>query len=105
MLARRLRREPNALDGFAASRTLVVVPWLLRVSVEKTRLVREHDRLDAVTEPELLEDVRDVRLDGGVADVELSSDLGIREAAGDQAKHVELPLRQIVELFRRRGLW
>ena len=42
--------------------------------------------LDAVTEVELLEDVRDVCLDGRVADVELSADLGVREAAGDQAK-------------------
>ena len=31
----------------------------------------EHDRLDAVTEVELLQDVRDVRLDRRVADVEL----------------------------------
>jgi hypothetical protein len=29
-----------------------------------------------------------VRLDRRVADVELSSDLAVREAAGDQAKHV-----------------
>jgi hypothetical protein len=34
-------------------------------------LIGEHDCLDAVAEVQLLEDVRDVRLDGGVADVEL----------------------------------
>src|SRR5438105_14123543 len=72
--------------------------------VEEPRLVREDDRLDAVTEVELLEDVRDVRLDGRVADVELSADLGVREAAGDEAKHVELALREIGELSRGLGL-
>jgi RND superfamily putative drug exporter len=43
--------------------------------------VCEHDRLDAVAQIELLEDVRDMRLHGRVADVELLADLGIREAA------------------------
>jgi hypothetical protein len=33
--------------------------------------------LDAVAEAELLEDVRDVRLDGCLADVKLLADLGI----------------------------
>ena len=39
--------------------------------LEEPGLVGEHDRLDAVAEVELLEDVRDVRLDGRVADEEL----------------------------------
>jgi hypothetical protein len=69
----------------SASRALVVIAWRSRVSVEKPCLVREHDCLDAVTEVELLENVRDVCLDGRIADVELSADLGVREAAGDQA--------------------
>src|SRR5438552_6446649 len=89
----------------SASRALVASARRPRVSVEESRLVREHDCLDAVAEVVLLEDVGDVCLDGGVADVELSSDLGVGEAAGDQAKHVELALRQLVELFWRRGLW
>jgi hypothetical protein len=38
-------------------------------------LVGEHHRLDAVAEAELLEDVRDVCLDGRLADVELLTDL------------------------------
>src|SRR4051794_2574401 len=76
-----------------------------RSTVEESGLVREHDCLDAVAEVELLEDVRDVCLDGRVADVELLADLDVREAAGDQAKHVELAPGQSVELRRRRGLW
>src|SRR5437016_10305192 len=89
----------------SASRALVETAWRPRVSVEESRLVREHDCLDAVAEVELLEDVGDVCLDGGVADVELSSDLGVGEATGDQAEHVELALCQLVALFWRRGLW
>ena len=38
---------------------------VLRVRLEDPRLVGQHDRLDAVAEVELLEDVRDVCLDGG----------------------------------------
>ena len=50
---------------------------LLRISafLEEPRLVCEYDGLDAVAEAELLEDVRDVRLDRRLADVELSTDL------------------------------
>src|SRR5689334_13629442 len=50
---------------------------LLRVSacVEEPRLVCEDDGLDTVAEAELLKNVRDVRLDGRLADVELSTDL------------------------------
>src|SRR5438445_10397655 len=88
----------------SASRALVASARRPHVSVEESRLVREDDCLDAVAEVELLEDVSDVCLHRGVADVELSADLGVREAAGDQAKHVALALRQLVELFWRRGL-
>src|SRR5438128_1112489 len=101
--SRNLRSMPlhagAAVGGCSASRAFVVIAWGLRVSVEKPRLVREHDCLDAVTKVELLQDVRDVRLDGRVADVELSADLGVREAAGDQAENVELALGEIVELL------
>ena len=50
---------------------------LLRISafLEEPRLVCEYDGLDAVAEAELLEDVRDVRLGGRLADVELLTDL------------------------------
>ena len=62
----------------------------------------EHDCLDAVAEAELLEDVRDVRLHGRVADVELLADLHVREALGDQAEDLLFARRQLVELLRRR---
>ena len=75
----------------------------VRALAEEAGLVREHDCLDAVAEAELLQDVRDVRLDGSVADVELLTDLRVREAARDEAEDVELPLGQLVErLWRRR---
>src|SRR5512139_2257728 len=45
---------------------------------EQPSLVRQHDCLDPVAQIELLEDVRDVRLDGGLADVELLPDLCVR---------------------------
>jgi hypothetical protein len=51
---------------------------------KQARLMGEHDRLDAVSELELLEEVRDVCLDGRVADVELLADLSVGEAARDQ---------------------
>ena len=60
-------------------------------------LVGEHDRLDAVAEVELLEDVRDVRLHGRLADEELLPDLGVGEAVGDQAQDLELARGQLVE--------
>jgi hypothetical protein len=54
-----------------------------RVGVfEQSRFVREHDGLDPVAQIELLEDVRDVRLDGRIADVELLADLGVSRARG-----------------------
>jgi hypothetical protein len=64
--------------GALASRALVASARRPHVSVEESRLVREHDCLDAVAEVELLEDVGDVCLDGGVADVELFADLGVQ---------------------------
>src|SRR5688500_18383793 len=72
----------------SASRALIATAWPPGVRLEESCLVREHDCLHAVTELELLEYVRDVCLDGRVADVELSADLGVREAAGDQPKHL-----------------
>ena len=62
-------------------------PAIIR-RLEKAALVGEHHRLDAVAQAELLEDVRDVGLDGRLADVELLPDLGVREAVGHQAKDV-----------------
>jgi hypothetical protein len=67
----------------------------------RARLMGEHDRLYAVAEVELLEDVRDVGLDGGLADVELVPDLRVREAASHQAKDVSFAITELVELLWR----
>jgi hypothetical protein len=66
-------------------------------------LVGEDDRLDAISEPELLEDVRDVGLDGRLADVQVLRDLSVRQTAGHQPE--DLALAELVELLRRRGTW
>ena len=63
----------------------------------------KHDCLDAVTESQLLEDVRDVRLDRRLADVELLANLRVGEAARDQAQHVQFTIGQLSEPFGR--LW
>jgi hypothetical protein len=55
-------------------------------------------RLHAVAEIQLLKDVRDVRLDGGLSDVELVPDFGVREAASHQAKDVSFALTEFVEI-------
>src|SRR6187551_3093651 len=68
----------------------------MRVRFEETGLVGEDDRLDAVAQAELLEDVRDVRLHRRVADEELLADLGVRKAVRDQAKDLLLARRQLV---------
>jgi len=52
--------------------------------LDEARLVGENDELHAVPQVELLQDVGHVGLDGGLADVELAADLGVRESAGDQ---------------------
>src|SRR3954468_5378938 len=62
-------------------------------------LVGEDDGLDAVAEVELLEDVSDVRLDGGVTDEQLLGDLGVGEAACDQLEDFEFALVEVVQLL------
>ena len=66
-------------------------------------LVCEHDGLDAVAEAEFLEDVRDVCLDGRLADVELCADLRVGQAGGDESEDVLLSCGELVEFFRRLG--
>src|SRR5687768_7430365 len=77
-----------------AGAQLPVVAWRVapHVGVKEVRLVSQHDRLDAVTEAQLLEDVRDVRLDRRVADVELLADLRVGEAPRDQSQHVQFTI-------------
>src|SRR4029453_1925831 len=65
---------------------LGAIAWVEGVRIEEPGLVCEYDCLDAVTKVELLEDVRDVCLDGGVADVELLPELRVGEAVCDQAE-------------------
>ena len=72
--------------------------------VEEARLVRQHHRLNAVAEVELLQDVGDVGLHRRLADVEVAADLGIGQASGDQAEHIELAIGQLAELSRGSGL-
>ena len=69
--------------------------------LEEPGLVCEYDRLDAVAKAQLLEDVGDVGLDGGLADVELLSDLCVGEAVGDQPQDLLLAAGQFIELFGR----
>ena len=56
------------------------------MGLEDARLIGKHNRLDPIAKVELLEDVRDVRLDGRLADVELAPDLCVGQTAGHQAK-------------------
>jgi hypothetical protein len=62
------------------------LPPHCRCPLEEPSLVREHDCLDAVTEVELHQDVRDVGFHGGVTDVELAGNLrvltGLARSAG-----------------------
>jgi hypothetical protein len=62
----------------SASWALIAPASALHIDLEYPRLVGKHDGLDAVAEVELLEDVRDVRLDRRFADVELFCDLPVR---------------------------
>src|SRR4051794_24410897 len=68
---------------------------------DQAGLVGEHDELDAVAQAELLEDVRDVRLHGGVGDDERRGDLGVREALGDEPEDLLLARGELVDALRR----
>src|SRR4051794_36414505 len=63
------------------------------VGVEESGLVGENDGLGTVAQVEFLEQAGDVGLHGGAADEGLVPDLGVGEAAGDQAEHVPPPRR------------
>src|SRR4249920_1070409 len=73
----------------------------MSAGVEEPRLVREHDRLDAVTKIELHQDVGDVGFHGGVTDVELAGNLRVRQPPSNKPEHVQLALGQLIELPRR----
>jgi hypothetical protein len=57
--------------------------------------VGEDDCLDSVAEVELLQDVRDVRLHGRVADVDELAEFRIRAGAGEDAEELQLALGEV----------
>jgi hypothetical protein len=69
----------------------------------EARLVGEDNGLYAVPQIELLEQARDVRRRRVLADDELGRDLGVREAARDEAQHLSLARRQGVKLALASG--
>ena len=75
--------------------------------LDEARFVREHDRLDAIAQSELREDVGKVGAHRRVGDEEGARDLGVRQTARDQREHLELSLGQLFELGRRAsaGRW
>src|SRR5829696_3441459 len=68
--------------------------------LDQSGFVGDDDGLYAVAQAELLEDPRDVRLDGRLAEEELLGDLGVRAAAGEQPQHVDLAGGQLRQLRR-----
>src|SRR5580693_1330480 len=71
----RLRLPPGSIPAAAGLGGVLLGGLFVECSIEQSGLVGEHDRLNPVAEAELLEDVRDVRLHGRFADVELLADL------------------------------
>jgi hypothetical protein len=63
--------------GSGLDRSLVLPALPHGFGFGDARLVCEDDGLNPISEIQLLKDVRDVRLDGGLADVELLADFGI----------------------------
>src|SRR3954468_21830752 len=62
---------------------------------DQTALVGKHDRLHPVAQAELSEDVRHVRLDGSLADPELSCKLRVRLSGSQQTQHFRLARREL----------
>src|SRR4051812_15568748 len=67
---------------------------------DEARFVRVDDRLHAVAEVELHQDVGDVRPDGGGADHERLGDLRVRQPASEQLQDFAFARRQVVERGR-----
>src|SRR5215510_4482242 len=63
----------------------------LRRQADDPAVECSHDRLGAVLDPELREAVHEMRLHGGLAQVEHACDLLIAAATGDQLQHLDLP--------------
>lgn len=71
---------------------------------DEATLVGQDHRLHPVTYPELGEHASDVRLHRRLRDDELSSDLGVGEAAGHQPEHLRLALREFRERLWKRWI-
>jgi hypothetical protein len=99
--APRARLPREGVSETSSDFALVLAPRPHLVLLEEPRLMGEHDRLYAIAEVELLKNVRDVRLHGGLADVELVPDLRVREAASHQAKDISFAITELVELLGR----
>ena len=81
LIARVRAAAAEITDGVRARRE-AACPYPGRAAGgDEPRLVGEHDRLDAVAQPELVQDVRHVGLDGRVADDQRGGDLGVRSRA------------------------
>src|SRR4051812_17301829 len=65
---------------------------------DEAGLVGVDHGLDAVAQPELAEQVRDVRLDRGLREDERGGDLCVGQAGGEHSQHLLLALGQLCEL-------
>jgi hypothetical protein len=59
--------------------------------------------LDAVAEAELGEGARNVAFDGGFAEIKLGSDLGVRQALGNQADDADFAVAEAPNRSGRKG--
>src|SRR5713226_9162780 len=66
--------------------------------LDQPDLVGEDHRLHAVAEPQLVEDMGDVGLDRGFADLQLASDLRVRQASRQEADDLLLAVRERIEV-------
>ena len=72
------------------------------VGSDESRVVGKHDGRRPIAGAELGEDARDVALDRALAEVQLGGDFGVRRASSDELEHLDLTLRQALELSRSR---
>src|SRR5689334_15515896 len=83
---------------------IVPVPRVGATRPHDARLIREHDGLDAVADSELAEDVRNVALDGLLAQDELGRNLGVAETAREELEDLSFPFRKPTENSQLRGI-
>ena len=83
-LRRQYAHRRAHVDARVPARPLLILA--VRAGLDDPGLVGEHDGLDAVAQSELREHAGDVGLDRRAGHDELLGDLGVGEAAGDQAR-------------------